>query len=126
LHLGIFEQTEKNDFMLTAKFQIKNTLPIGSQNPNKFQIPIPNCPSLRPLSRKYLLSPGACLREAALAKAGERIEARGASACAAREGEMSSNVHPHPHPPPSRGRDIAFKFTVCACLPVGRGNEPVM
>jgi len=27
--------------------------------------------------KKYLLSPGACLREAASAKAGERIEVRG-------------------------------------------------
>jgi hypothetical protein len=41
------------------------------------------------LNGKYLLSPGACLREAASAKAGERIEVRG-----------KENDHPHRNLPP--------------------------
>lgn len=42
------------------------------------------------------------------------------------EGDMSSIVHPRPHPPPSRGRGLSHIFRVCACLPVGRGDEPVI
>jgi len=47
------------------------------------------------------LSPGACLRVAASAKAGERAGVRGAY-----------HVHPHLNPPPSRGRRIILAIFI--------------
>jgi hypothetical protein len=46
--------------------------------------------------RKNFPSLGACLREAASAKAGEGMKGRG----------KAWLIHPHPNPPPSRGRGI--------------------
>ena len=52
------------------------------------------------------LSLGACLREAASAKAGEREGVRG-----------GADLHPHLNPPPSEGRKIVGYLMVRGCPP---------